>query len=220
MIGTICRTASAAAPHAAAAVGRIIDRRHAIDDENAWRLGENPVDVLAYLRRYSADVPRAVAEADVLDGLVLELRLWWLAAESEWWLLERAKKLGIAPSRIGALLGVSTRQAVHDRLRSARRKATILRGEPAPAPTTASSERTAEQEQAHWLGEHRTEIRTIARRALSLQPVVGDDAAEWLVEVARDARDDDALSRPSFFQLLRFTLRKWRAIARASRANT
>ncbi len=151
-------------------------------------------------------MPRSVAEADVLDGLVLELYLWWLAAESEWWLLERAKKLGIAPSRMGPLLGVASRQGVHGRLRLARGKIARLRGAPLHPPTAPSSEQAAQQAQARWLAQHRAEIRGIAGDAVSLRDVVGDPAAEWLVEVARDLADDRALTRPSFFQLLRFAL--------------
>lgn len=189
---------------AADAVRRIAERRRSIDDENASRLGEDPVDVLAYLRRYSSGIPQHVAEADVLDGLVLELYLWWLAAEAEWWLLERAKKLRMAPSRIGHLLGVTSRQGVHDRLRLAQRKVERLRGEPLQRGSATSSERTAEQEQVRWLGEHRSEIRAVAREAVSLQRFVGDEAAEWLVDVARDVEAGDVT--PASFQFLRFAL--------------
>jgi hypothetical protein len=45
------------ADQAAAAIERITDRRRRIDDPNAWRLTDDPAEVLDYLRRYSADAP-------------------------------------------------------------------------------------------------------------------------------------------------------------------
>jgi hypothetical protein len=93
------------ADQAAAAIERITDRRQRIDDPNAWRLSDDPAQVLDYLRRYSTDVPAWVAEADVLDGLELRLRLWWLGEVAELWLLEQAQRLGVPPRRVGARLG-------------------------------------------------------------------------------------------------------------------
>lgn len=76
-------------------MARIAARRRDIDDTNAWQLTDNLLETLSYLRKFSAGIPSAVAEADVVDGLTLRLRLWWMGEEAEWWLLERARRLKI-----------------------------------------------------------------------------------------------------------------------------
>jgi hypothetical protein len=188
------------ADQAAAAIERITDRRRRIDDPNAWRLSDDPAEVLDYLRRYSADVPAWVAEADVLDGLELRLRLWWLGEVAELWLLEQAQRLGVPPRRVGDRLGVSSRQGVHDRRRLARRKVAILRGE----PDDSGADQRERDEEAVWLREHRAEILTIAAAALEYTDLADDEAAEWLAEVARDLRED--VVSPGSVQLVRFAL--------------
>jgi hypothetical protein len=186
---------------AQAAIGRIAARRAQMDDPNAWRLSEDPVEVLAYLQRYSTGVPQWVAEADVLDGLTLRFRLWWLGEESELWLLERARRLGIPPRRIAPRLGVASRQAVHDRLRLARDKMAKLRGTP---PNPAGNSHQAADAQREWISAHRDEILEIGRLALSHRGLADEDAAEWLVEVARDVRE--GVVSPGSVQTLRFAL--------------
>jgi hypothetical protein len=189
------------AADAQAAIGRIAARRARIDDPNAWRLSDDPAEVLVYLQRYSTDVPRWVAEADVLDGLTLRLRLWWLGEEAELWLLERAQRLGLAPRFVGPRLGIATRQGVHDRRRLAREKVARLRGEPPRELPVDGHIPDAEQE---WLDAHRAEILHIAREAVGRRGLADDEAAEWLADVARDVRD--GLVTPGSVQTLRFAL--------------
>lgn len=174
------------AADACEAAERIRARRVQIDDPNLWRWSDELVDVLAYLRRYSRGVPRWVAEADVLDGLTVRLGLWWLGEEAELWLLESAHRLGVGPRRVGSVLGVGSRQGVHDRLRLARAKVAKLRGapEPAAAPATGAADAVAS-----WIREHRAELLTIGSEAVAHRDLGDDEAAEWLVDVARDTRD-------------------------------
>ena len=192
------------ADDATAAVERIVQRRRQIDDQNLWRLGDSPAEALSYLQRYSSGVPRAVAEADVLDGLVLKVRLWWLAEQSEWWLLERAKELGIGPSRIGRLVGVRSRQGVHDRLQLARRKMSRLQGQPVSQRYDNPTEQALDAARRRWLTRHRAQVRDIARHAVTFRDVTDDDTAEWLIDVARDLADGAVT--PGSLQLLRFAL--------------
>lgn len=193
------------AADAAAAVDRIAGRRRAIDDPHLWRMGDQPHEVLDYLRRYSSGVPADVAQADVLDGLTLKVRLWWIAEESEWWLLERSRRLGVGPTAVGRVLGVRTRQGVHDRLRLARHKAALLEREPSreslPVGRGRDGTRSA---QLQWLSAHRGAVQDLARRAVAFRDVAGDVLADDLVDVARDLADD-ALT-PGSLQVLRFAL--------------
>ncbi|MCE0764119.1 hypothetical protein LWC35_14540 [Pseudonocardia kujensis] len=191
------------AEQAAAAIDRITERRRRVDDPNAWRLSEDPADVLAFLRSCSRGMPAWVLEADVLDGLELRLRLWWLGEVAESWLLEQADRLGVPPRLVGQRLGVSTRQGVHDRRRAARHKVARLRGEPVSEPGRPADQGKREQE-AEWLQRHRADLLAIAEVAVGHAELGDEEAAEWLIEVARDLRD--AVLTPGSLQLLRFAL--------------
>lgn len=188
---------------AAAAVARIAARRAAIDDPNAWHLTEDLLETLVYLRKFSSAIPQPVAEADVLDGLVIRLRLWWLGEEAELWLLERARRLGVPPRKVGAKLGITSRQGVHDRLRLGREKVQLLTGTPHPGlhPRPDPHERQTESD---WLAKHRDELRDVATAAVAHRDLADDEAADWLVDVARDLRE--AVSTPGSLQMLRFAL--------------
>ena len=188
------------AEEAMAAIARIRERRERIDDPQVWRMSEDLVDVLSYLRRYSRDVPRWVAEADVIDGLTLRLRLWWLGEEAEVWLLQAARRANVAPAEVGRRLGIGTRQGVHDRLRLALRKVAVLRGDPAPAAPVSG----ADDADQVWLSEHSGAVREVAGHALRFGDLASDEAAEWLADVARDVRD--GAMTPGSVQVLRFAL--------------
>lgn len=200
---TVATPPPVTADQASTAIERVAIRRRQIDDPNAWRLSEDPAEVLDYIRRYSSGIPAWVAEADVLDGLELRLRLWWLGEVAELWLLERAQRIGVPPRRVGARLGISSRQGVHDRIRLGRRKVGLLRGEPIADRPTPADQRIRDSE-ATWLQDHRTEVLAIAAAALEYVDLGDDDAAEWLAEVARDLRED--VVSPGSVQLLRFAL--------------
>lgn len=183
-----------------AAVARIRERRERIDDPQVWRLSDDLLDVLAYLRRYSSGVPRWVAEADVIDGLTLRLRLWWLGEEAELWLLQAARRANVAPAQVAHRLGIGTRQGVHDRLRLARSKMAVLRGEP---DTAGVGPGVADAEQ-RWLREQRSVLRGIAVESLGFRDLASDEAADWLADVSRDVRE--GVVTPGSVRVLRFAL--------------
>ncbi len=191
------------AADAATAIERITSRRAQIDDANAWRLSDEPAEVLLYLRRYSSGIPHWVAEADILDGLTLRLRLWWLGEEAELWLLERARRLDIPPRVIAPRLGIGSRQGVHDRLRLAREKVSRLLGTPLTVAGKPSDQdgRTAERA---WMTANRDVILEIGRAAVQYRALGDDEAAEWLADVARDVQER-AVTLGSV-QVLRFAL--------------
>lgn len=183
-----------------AALARIRARRVQIDDPHVWRLSDDLLDALAYLRRYSSGVPRWVAEADVIDGLTLRLRLWWLGEEAELWLLQAARRARVSPLEVGDRLGIGTRQGVHDRLRLARVKIAVLRGEPA----TADAGPAVPDAEQLWLREHGGVLRGLAVDALGFRDLASEEAADWLADVARDVREG-ALT-PGSVQVLRFAV--------------
>lgn len=190
------------ADQASAAIDRIAARRRQVDDPNAWRISDDPAEVLDFIRRYSTGIPAWVAEADVLDGLDLRLRLWWLGEEAELWLLERSQRIGVPPRRVGARLGIGSRQGVHDRIRLGRRKVGVLRGEAVTSRTPA--DQRIHDGEATWLRIHRAEILAVAGVAVEHADLGDEDAVEWLAEVRRDLRED--VVSPGSVQLLRFAL--------------
>ncbi|MEU7802688.1 hypothetical protein AB0B10_25850 [Micromonospora arborensis] len=179
---------------AAQAVHDIAARRAAIDDPNRDRLGDDPLDVLLYLRKFSgASVPDAVREADIEDGLRLRIWLWWQGAAMELWLLDRAEDLGVNRKRLGRLLGIRTGQGLvdrRDRLRAllgpaGRPDEKISRAERAEQRSNASRE----DRQRHWLRRNHRAVATVARALVAHQELADGEAADWLVEVARDLRE-------------------------------
>lgn len=188
---------------AVAAIDRIAARRAAIDDANAWQLNDDPLDTLAYLRKFSAGIPPDVAAADVLDGLTLRVRLWWMGEEAELWLLERARRLGLPLRQFGPSLGITSRQGVHDRLRLAREKMQKVTGSPHSSMNPPPDQREHNAELA-WLDQHRTELQTIASTAIAYRDLADEEALDWLLDVARDLRE--SVMSPGALQVLRFAL--------------
>jgi hypothetical protein len=98
---------------------RRIAFRHLRRDDTRWSEagseGDNAArDVLAYLRRHHARMPRAVAGEDALDELVLAAWVWWDERRREHELLRRALRYGHSLGEVGALLGLATRQATYE----------------------------------------------------------------------------------------------------------
>lgn len=114
----------------------------------------------------------------------------------------RARRLGIRPRQIAPLLGISTRQGLHDRLRLARRKIAQLTGRPDRAVQT-DGDQDIRDRVYEWLRVHHSEIREIAAEAVRYRDLT-DEAAKWLVEVARDLREH--VVTPGALQTLRFAL--------------
>lgn len=191
------------AAEADAAIQRIIDRHRTVDDPDLWQLDRDPTNVLVYLQRHRGGLPRSVIEADLLDGLVLRVRLWWLGEEAELWLLERALRLQISPRRIGKLLGVRSRQGVHDRLGLARAKIARLRGD-APRPTIKDSDQDKQEHEARWINRYRSDVLAVARTLVAHRDLLDAETAEWVIEINRDLKDN--VVTPGSIQLIRFAL--------------
>lgn len=103
-----------------AALSRIADRHRRQDDHGWSEAGsegdDGARDVLGYLRRHHARMPRAVAEQDALDELVLAAWVWWDERRRERDLLRRARQYGHSLGELGAFLGLTTRQATYEYL--------------------------------------------------------------------------------------------------------
>ncbi|GGM22254.1 hypothetical protein ACFFX1_11250 [Dactylosporangium sucinum] len=181
------------------ALQAIAERRAAIDDPHREQLGDDPtvvdvLHVLSYLRKYSgAGTPEQVRRADVTDALRLRVWLWWYGASLERWLLERAEQLGMNRRELGRLLGIRTGQGLVDR----RDRLQALLGQHGrPDEKVARAERAAgratmplPQRQQLWLDRHRAAVRAVAAALVEYRDLADDEAAEWLVEVARDLRE-------------------------------
>ena len=96
------------------ALARIADRHR---DDSRWsEAGSEARDVLVYLRRRHASLPRAIAERDVWDELVLSAWVYWDERRRELELLRRAKSYGLSLTELGRYLGIGTRQGMRDYL--------------------------------------------------------------------------------------------------------
>ncbi|MEV4212622.1 hypothetical protein [Micromonospora sp. NPDC049662] len=167
-----------------AALDRIIQRRDDIDDPNRYQLSDDPRDVLAYLRKHSRGMPEHVRRADVEDGLVLRVWLWWDGEAAELWLLDRADELAMNRRSVGARLGVATGQGLVDR--RVHKRAMLSRATGIPAPAPASSARGREE----WIAAHRRAVQAIASTLVEHRELADEEAAESLIEVRRDLHDD------------------------------
>lgn len=224
---------------AAQALHDIAARRAAIDDPHREQLSDDPLDVLhvlAYLRKHT-NVPAQVRGDDVIDALRLRIWLWWYGADLERTLLERAEQLGINRRDLGRELGIRTGQGVVDRRD---RLAALLGTHGRPDEKFTRAERAAgrateslPQRQQRWLDQHRAAVHAVASALVDHRDLADDEAAEWIVEVARDLRDQvctpasytqvfyavDALATvPAVLELpdahpLRRALRDWQVVS-------
>lgn len=184
---------------AQSALRAIAERRAAIDDPYREQLGDDltlsdVLHVLSYLRKHSgSQLPEAVRRADVTDALRLRVWLWWYGAHLERQLLERAEQLGMNRRDLGQLLGIRTGQGIvdrRDRLQAllgdhGRPDEKVMRAERAAGRATTSLPRRQQQ----WLDRHRAAVRDVAVALVEYQRLADDEAAEWIVEVARDLHD-------------------------------
>ena len=103
-----------------AALHRIAARHARCEDyrwsEAGWEGDDAARDVLAYLRRHHARLPREVSSADALDGLVLAAWIHWDERRRERELLRRARGYGHSLGELGAFLGLKSRQATYEYL--------------------------------------------------------------------------------------------------------
>ena len=163
---------------------RITQRRDRIDDPNRYQLSDDPREVLAYLRKHSRGIPEHVRRADVEDGLILRVWLWWEGEAAELWLLDRADELGMNRRSVGARLGVATGQGLVDRRAHKRAMLSKATGISASAPASST------QGREKWIADHRREIQAIAATLVEHRILADEEAAESVIEVRRDLQED------------------------------
>lgn len=187
---------------AAAAAARILDRRRQLRLDSADELADvidDPRQVLAYLRKHANEVLPDNAQQDVLDGLVLRVRLWWEGEDHDRWLIERAERLGMKRRTTAAILNIGTSQGLVDRLDADRRKLERLHGlgwHLLGKEVNSSSD----DEERRWLRTQRSTIHAVVTTFLAHRYLASDEAAEWLIELARD---DKQPPTRAFIALLR-----------------
>lgn len=183
------------------AIASITARRERLDDPDRWRLSDNPLDVLDYLRAHPArDLPPDDARAEVLDGLALTVALWWRWRRDELMLLERAEQLGmLAPHSnawrpIGELLGITTARGRRGLLARLDRLRELIRGSGVPSERLwrdrghqlvdhrAAGDAPAGAGRAGWLDEHREQLRQVAADLYAHRGHPGD-VDQWLDEL-------------------------------------
>jgi hypothetical protein len=189
-----------------AALNRIAARRRQIDDERFGQVdADDPAAVLDYLRTHGGRLPRDLedmARKDVDDGLVLVVWLWWEDRRREYELLLAGVRLGMPLSQLGAPLGLGSRvqspdgnrrRGVQDRID---RLAALLKYDRPDARITREArrvdqERTAPGDpQAVWLRKHGEWVSAVAARLLAYYDLADEEAAEYLVEVRHDWREE------------------------------
>lgn len=190
------------AQDAAAATARILDRRRQLLLDSADELADvidDPRQVLAYLRKHANEVPSDSAQQDVLDGLVLRVRLWWEGEDHDRWLIERAERLGMKRRTTAAILNIGTSQGVVDRLNADRRKLERLHGPDRHLLDTEVKSSNDDAER-HWLHTQRSTVHAVVTTFLAHRHLATDEAAEWLIELARD---NDQPPTRAFIAMLR-----------------
>jgi hypothetical protein len=213
-----------------AAITRIYDRHHHVDDPRRSGLSDDPAGVLEYLTRYSTTLPQWVIAKDTLDSLVLHTWLWWEDRRRERALLRRGKRAGLYLREMGAPLGINTHQGVRDRLD--RLDALLAHDHPdEKLGRAARSEAARNEDRALWIAEHENQIRAVVETLLrelarvpALAPLLTDappdvpedggrdderarlstETAEWLTELRADL-DQSAIS-PATLGLLGLTV--------------
>lgn len=184
-----------------AALARIAARHERADDQHRSAMGSEPSDALAYLRRRSSTLPRAVAADDVWDELILSAALRWENLERERALLRRARALGLSLAELGAHLGIRTRQGTQDYLD--RLDALVQVGVP-DVQVTRDARRRAKARPAgqRWIDQNHDDVRSVLELVLtqlarvvpppSIEDVDGEtpNGPEWAEELLADLEED------------------------------
>lgn len=185
-----------------ARIARITARRAEVNDPDRWRLSDNTLDVLDYLRAHppSRDLADTERRAEVLDGLALTVALERRQRHDQLMLLERAEHEGMLEPHsnawrpIGELLGITTARgrrgllARLDRLREqfygsgvpSERRWRERAGRPpatdpgAPTPATGRDD---------WLAGHREQLRQVAAVLHERRGHPADAEYQWLDEL-------------------------------------
>lgn len=141
-------------------LARIQARHERLDDPRRSQMGTDPRDVLDYLQRNPARLPRWAAAADTQDALVLVTWLWWEDRRRERNLLRRGRHLGLSLSDLGAPLGVTSRRGLADRLD---RLDALLEYDRPDEQLSRADRRQLKARPAEqgWIDLHRDEIRAV-----------------------------------------------------------
>lgn len=189
-----------------AALRRIASRREKIGDDRFGHIDhESPGQVLDYIQR-NPTVHRWVAQADVNDGLVLWVWMWWDSQRRLHALLTRGHSHGMPLAQLGSPLGMGHEprrngRAVRNNRIGVRhrmdRLAALLKYDIPDAELTREERRAARDhagtsdERIAWLVRHRGTVVAVADRLLAVKEFANDDAYETLLLVAQDRRADE-----------------------------
>ncbi|MDI1462639.1 hypothetical protein QEZ54_16825 [Catellatospora sp. KI3] len=180
------------------AIHAIVRRRDDVDDPHREALTQDPLEVLSYLRKYSAGMPQWVREADVVDGLKLRVWLWWLCEEHEDWLLARSEQFGVSRAAVGEVFGIGSSQGVASRIK---RKRELIRGGTAqqeqrvplePAQQLLAAMMPGADPRQPWLDRRRGEVDALSQIISEGQRLLPDDEEELhldLIAVGENVRD-------------------------------
>jgi hypothetical protein len=177
-----------------AALARIGNRRIKIGDES-WSAvdQESPAAVLDYLLDHPPRGAVWVKQADVNDGLVLNIALWWEDRRRELRLLKRGVAEGIPRAQLGSARGIGS-QGIQDRIDAL--EALLERGR--PDAKIIRLRRALDKEllatatpRERWLHNHYDWISETAGNLVAhANDIANDDTYAVLLEVKRDLRDD------------------------------
>lgn len=176
----------------------IAARRRRADDPTLEQLSDQPWEVLEYLRRNPARLPKDTA-ADGQAALILLAELRWQIVEHEYTHLTRLDQLPLnvrpSSSTVGSWIGSSLhRQSVRDRRD---RDGALLHRGPGHTEHDARAVRAADRERAthtalenSWLTEHAVRLHALRDRLLTYaHPVADETIQEWLDDVGSDHRE-------------------------------
>lgn len=177
-----------------AALARIGNRRIKIGDES-WSAvdQESPAAVLDYLLDRPPRGAAWVKQADVNDGLVINVWLWWEDRRRELRLLKRGVAEGIPRSQLGSARGIGS-QGIQDRIDAL--EALLERGR--PDAKIIRLRRALDKEllatatpREKWLNRHRDWISEVAGKLVAhASDIANDDTYAVLLDVKRDLRED------------------------------
>lgn len=181
----------------AAALHRI-GRRRIDHGDTRWDQvdQESPAAVLDHVLAHPLDHAGHAAAQDVVDGLVINIWLWWEDRERELKLLRRGIQAGIPKSQLGAPRGIGS-QGVEDRINA--HIALLERGRPDHKLTREDRrdqrrDLPPEDPELRWLARHHDWIVEVARGLVQSffdTGLAGDEGRSWLYEVREDLADDE-----------------------------
>lgn len=179
----------------AAAIMSVLKRHTDHDDDRLEQVGQDPHDVLVYLRKRFPHLPQGLRCDDMDDVFTLLLFDWWEQRRIQRYFLRQVVTLKLRREPLAAVFGMSVQgfkdwlnrlDSLLDELGTGRpdEKAARARGRTAieDANLPASSEQA-------WLDAHMRDYEQVARDLVGLWMVVDEETADQIVEVRRDVQD-------------------------------